>query len=217
MNTRPQETLSYRDLARQQARISRQVSLAELPRIKALVDALVTETLPAAVPESGRAGFDVVLQFSVDSRGFSHVEGGLSGQIILNCNGCAELLPHPLELSFACVIAESESIADGLVEDSRAGGETQLAEDVLVANGTEVTVAQIVEDEILLNLPERLCTSDPCERAPVLAYPADKADEAANAAQIGQSGGQFDGPAESDENPFSVLAELKVGSRRKDD
>ena len=205
MNTRPQEALSYRDLARQQARISRRVSLDALPRLEELVEAS-----ESAAAEGDRAGFDVVLQFSIDGRGFSRVEGGLSGQIALNCNGCAESLTHTLELNFACVIAESEAVAAGLVENSRSAGEAQLVEDLLVANGTEVTVAQIVEDEILLNLPERLCTSNPCERAPILAYPAEGEETAAvtAASETEQTG---------EENPFSVLAELKSGGGRTDD
>lgn len=236
MNTRPQEALSYRELARQQAQISRQISLTALPRLRELV-ALVApvEQTDAAEVESAAgvetvvgsepAAFAVTLRFSVDDRGFSRVEGELSGRIVLNCNGCAEILAYPLDLSFACIIAESEAVADTLVDDARAAGEFLQSEDVLVANGSEVTVAQIVEDEILLNLPERLCSSDPCERAPELAYPSasgspdgarTEADENAGS-RGGDENDERNSEKNGDENPFSVLAELKLGGRQKED
>lgn len=205
MNTRPQEVLLYRDLARQQARISRRLDLTALPRIMALVDALDGADVSAAGVDN-EPTFEVVLQFAVDASGFSRVEGELSGQVPLNCNGCAEVLLHQMRLTFGCVIAETEAIADGLVDDGRMGESSPLIADVLVANGTEVTVAQIVEDEILLNLPERLCTSEPCERAPELAYPAQgELDGNADADT------QAEKPLEGEENPFSVLAQLKQG------
>jgi hypothetical protein len=57
MNTRPQEVLSYRDLARQHARITRQIGLAELPRVLIL-----------AAGESA-APLDVTLTFAPDPDG----------------------------------------------------------------------------------------------------------------------------------------------------
>jgi len=189
MNTRPQETLSYRDLARQQARISRQIGLESLERLQALVP----EPDTSAAAANSTADFDVTLEFSVDPVGLCRVDGTVDGRIRLNCHGCAEELPHDLSLSFACVIAETEAIADGLRE-----GEDVLPVDVLVANGPEISIVQIIEDEILLSLPERLCLSDPCERAPGLEYPA-----------LGHEAGDTEA-AEDEENPFSVLRGLKT-------
>lgn len=185
MNTRPQEALSYRDLARQQARISRQISLGTLDRLKALVGEGDLES---------QAELEATLQFSMDPGGLCRVDGTISGEIVLSCHGCAETLPYPLSLSFGCLIAESEDVADGLTE-----GEGLPAQDVLVAGGTEISIGQIVEDEILLSLPERLCASSPCERAPALAYPADAA--AADAQTAEEDADR--------ENPFSVLRSLK--------
>ncbi len=209
MNTRPQEVLSYRDLARQQARISRRVGLEALPRLKELVDAADVTEVGCRVGSETDEAFEVRLQFSIDARGCSRVEGELSGRIGLACNGCAEVVAHPLNLTFSCVIAETEAIAHGLVEDSRAAGDGMLAEDVLVAGGAEVTVTQIIEDEILLSLPERLCTSEPCGRAPELAYPA----SGRHLADTGIGAEASD----EDENPFSVLAGLKLGSAEPDE
>jgi uncharacterized metal-binding protein YceD (DUF177 family) len=220
MNTRPQEALSYRDLARQQAHISRRINLNALPRLKALVESAdATEVGSAAGIEAGgieaggievEEGFEVALRFSIDARGFSRVEGELNGRIALQCNGCAETLGYPLTLTIGCVIVETEAIADGLVEDS--SGERMVAEDVLVAGGAEVTLTQIVEDEILLNLPERLCTSEPCERAPELAYPAFGVHQAESLTDSDSEG--EDG---NDDNPFSILADLKIGDGQQNE
>ena len=115
------------------------------------------------------------------------------------------MLAHPLRATFTCLIAESEAIASSLIEKGRSGGDSVPAEDVLVADGSVVTLAQIVEDEILLNLPERLCTSEPCERAPELAYPAESALAASE-----NKGAPADADATArEDNPFSVLADLK--------
>jgi uncharacterized metal-binding protein YceD (DUF177 family) len=210
MNTRPQEVLSYRDLARQQAQLSRQIGLDELSRLRELVARNDADgAIPADAYRAIRAkeganensaepgGFRVSLQFSMDPSGYARVEGTVVGSVYLSCNGCAELLRHELSLSVSCLIAETEAIADGLVE-----GDGILPVDVLVANGTEVSVAQIVEDEILLSLPERLCLSEPCERAPGLDYPA---------ADVETEGRAVDATAEED-NPFSVLRALKPDS-----
>jgi uncharacterized metal-binding protein YceD (DUF177 family) len=205
MNTRPQEALLYRDLARQQAQISRQIGLAALPRLTELL-------ADASDIEAGRS-FDVELRFSVDSQGCTRVDGEISGSVLLNCHRCAEVLRHPLQARFSCMIAQTEAIADSLVEEGRSGGDSVPAEDVLVANGNEVTVAQIVEDELLLNLPERLCVSEPCERAPELAYPADLTDGKAGADGAGgqRSAGTGEDTSGEADNPFSVLANLKLG------
>ena len=186
--------------------MSRQIGLDELSRLRELIDrndsddaddADVAEA-DTAIGTSDHAtvpaGFRVSLQFSMDPSGYARVEGTVVGSVNLNCNGCAEVLSHELSLSVSCLIAESEAIADGLVE-----GDGILPVDVLVANGTDVSLAQIVEDEILLSLPERLCLSDPCERAPGLDYPAQDLETEGRAAEV---------TAEED-NPFSVLRALK--------
>ena len=221
MNTRPQETLLYRDLARQQAQISRQIGLEALPRLKELLADVQDVDLPQDPAREGAdemaTAFDVALRFGTSDQGSCRVEGELTGAVLLSCHRCAEVLSHPLEATFSCLIAESEAIANSLIEKGRAGGDSVPAEDVLVADGSVVTVAQIVEDEILLNLPERLCTSEPCERAPELAYPADSGLESAATGET-ESGSESAGDDASgrEDNPFSVLADLKFDQSPKD-
>jgi uncharacterized protein len=181
MNTRPQEVLSYRDLARQQARISRQISLEELPRVT-----------PLAAGSSGTS-LDVALSFSQEPDGLVRVVGDISGRLALVCNGCAETLEHELKMTIDCVIVASEESA------SERGAEA----DVLLADGPEISLAELVEDEVLLGLPERLCVAEPCANAPELHYPA-----------LERAGQEVPPPAERADNPFSVLADLGVGEKR---
>ncbi|MEJ2088428.1 MAG: YceD family protein, partial [Gammaproteobacteria bacterium] len=145
MNTRPQEVLPYRDLARRQARISRQIGLEDLPRIMPL----------AAGPA---APLDVVLGFSHDPEGFVRVVGQIAGRLPLVCSGCAETVEHDFRTTFDLLIVATEETA------SERGAD----EDVLVADGSEINLLDLVEDEILLGLPERLCVTEPCTNAPAL-------------------------------------------------
>lgn len=194
MNTRPPEALPYLDLARQGMRVERQIAVSELARLAPLVAHLADERGPQAEPV-----LDVRLQFGQAPEGLVRVQGEISGEVGLVCHGCAEPLPHRLLVAFGCLIVESEAAACRLDEEGPAGGRPEA---VLVAGGREISLAEIVEDEILLALPERLCAADPCERAPALFYPARVgAAEDEAAAPEGRSGA---------DNPFSVLAELKI-------
>lgn len=171
MKTRPQEALLYRDLAKQKAHISRQTDLSRLPRLDELAG------------ESGQ--LNVELGFDLDPEGRSAIAGTIGGALELTCNRCAELMTHEFELRFRCIVVDSDQLAAEL------GGRT----DVLLVEGDRISVEELIEDEILLSLPERLCRATPCEYAPGLEFPADEA----------QAQTTSDEP-----NPFDVLAQLKT-------
>ena len=80
MNTRPQESLPYRGLARQRARISRRIALEQLPRLAGLVS------------RTNELVIDVILWFGQDRKGLVIVTGQVNGRLPLTCNGCAEEL-----------------------------------------------------------------------------------------------------------------------------
>ncbi len=186
MNTRSQDSLLYRDLARRGATLTRALTLDMLPRL---------QHLSAEGAASSSSSVDVTLRFSESESGAAVVEGRALVRLDLECHRCAEALPYELTAEFHCAIVGSEAQADAFAESGASS-------DVLVATGTTVTVAEIVEDELLLALPERLCASEPCENLPALSYPAGP--EAVAAAQAAAD-------EERSENPFSVLADLKAG------
>jgi uncharacterized protein len=167
MNTRPDERLPYLALARQGARVVRTVQAGELKRL--------AEIAP------GRGALQVEISFELDPEGRPWVAGAAQLMLAATCQRCLEVFDHELRTEFALCIVRDADLAQALANDV----------DVLVANGDAVTIADVVEDEIILSLPERLCTQTPCPHAPALDYPADAAGE----------------PAE--DNPFRVLSVLK--------
>lgn len=190
MNTRPQAALPYLELARQAARITRQIELKELSRLEDLV-------IEDGSPQSDTV-LTVDLQFGLAPDGPVRVQGAIRGDIGLLCHGCAEALPYHLSIDFDCLIVGSDEAARLVDAQAPPGGRLEA---VIVADGREISLAEIVEDEILLALPERLCRTEPCEWAPGLVYPAGSATDTGHDAVA-------DGAGPERDNPFSVLADL---------
>ena len=175
MNTRGHERLSYVDLAKQKARVTRQLDGSELSRFSQLVDFI------------GAA--EVELAFTFDDNGRTQVTGYAEVEAGVVCHRCSETLRRTIRVQVASCLVADEQLATAL------GAHRE----VLVTDGTEVTVAEIVEDELILGLPERLCENDPCELIPRFDYPA-HSDEG-------------DSEQDNEANPFSVLADLKTQNR----
>lgn len=167
MKPRPDERLSYRDLARQNARIAQQLPARALPRLAEL--------------EPEMAGVRVEVTFLLDHELRPWVEGSAELFGRLSCKRCFDRFERTLTATFRLCIVIDPALASELGEEV----------DVLVAETDQVTLAEVVEDELLLALPERLCLTDPCEFAPAFSYPAAEA--------------VVEEPAD---NPFSVLAAL---------
>ena len=173
MKTRQDEPLRYVELARQGARVERSLAGSDLPRWGQLVE----------------AGWSVqiVLEFSRDARGLSWVTGEYQARAGMLCTRCSEVLGHALSGQLTMCIVGDEGRASELASTC----------EVLVAHGDTVLLADIIEDELLLALPEQLCVTDECERMLPLAYP-----------------GAGEAPLEQPEsNPFDVLAALKQKHR----
>jgi uncharacterized protein len=190
MNTGPEDCLAYRDLARQEGRIQRSVKVTELPRICALLDPDPSVSPLKQPHEICPPDIKVDLKFRLDDDALAWVEGQAEGSLSLLCHRCAERVEFPLCARFDLCIVAQESVAQQYAH----------SRDLLMVEGSSVTIAEIIEDELLLALPEWLCSSEPCERMPALAYPAEGEPEA---------GPVQAGTADQD-NPFAVLKHLKV-------
>ena len=176
MKTRQDEALRYVELARQGARVERSLVREDLPRWSQLVNSEAT--------------VNVAFEFYRDDHGLSWVKGEFEACAALQCTRCSEVLEHAFTGQVKVCIVSTEEQASELAGDR----------DVLIAPGDLVVVADIVEDELLLAVPERLCVADPCQRALPQRYPAG---EQAHA-------GPSPHRKESDRNnPFDVLAALK--------
>ena len=123
----------------------------------------------------------VRLSFGRVDDGGIRIEGSLRVPIHVDCQRCLEAVPVDLSTDFAVVAVTGEADAARL----GAGG------DVLELGTCEPTLADVIEDELILALPQRPCARRDCEKAPPFAYPPE---------------------TERGENPFGALAALKKGN-----
>jgi uncharacterized metal-binding protein YceD (DUF177 family) len=170
MNTGPDERLSYLELARQGSRVERRLTAQEFSRLSSV----------ARILDS----VDVALQFNTDEQGRSWVSGSADALVQTRCQRCLGDFSRRLQARVRFCIAQ-EPQASELAREL----------DVFTADSGRVGLAELVEDDLLMALPERLCERDPCEHAPHLSYPAPESDTKESGADT--------------ENPFSVLAALK--------
>ena len=168
-----QERFRLSELAERQARISRRVDGVQLQRFSALCDC----------PEAIR----VQLEFRFDRHGVVRMDGDLAGRVVVACHRCLEPMPVEFESGFSVAIAGSETQA------TRLGAE----QDVLRIDGDQVGIAELIEDELILALPERPCLQADCPQAPSLAAP------------VGGSGDE----APEAKRPFAALEALKPAAR----
>lgn len=173
MKTRQEQSLRYVDLARQGARLVRSLSTEDLPRWSQLVD--------------GPGRVSVVLTFYRGEDGLPCVRGDYRAEAGLVCGRCLDVIDHAFSGSLDLCIVRDEARASTLAE----------GRDVLTVAGDQVLPAEIVEDELLLETPERLCGSVDCERVLPMSYPAATVEVA-------------EAP-----NPFGALARLKDNQERR--
>mgnify|MGYP001812899452 CR=1 FL=1 len=190
MNTGPQERLSYRDLARQQAQMQRSITLQDFSRLISVAGEGTDADTPVAV----------WLHFYQDVDGEPCVRGSASVALELLCHRCAEMVQYPLEAQWDVMIVDeagSDAAAIAIKAEHR---------DLFSAEGTTVAAVEIAEDELLLALPERLCRSEPCGLMPELAYPAQGVVE--EQLDAGQRGSDAGDSATGTRKPFAGLADM---------
>jgi uncharacterized protein len=122
---------------------------AALPRFSRLCEA--TETI------------SVKLQFNRDDQGRIVVDGHLRGDIELGCHRCEESVQRRIEVEFSAAVAFTEEQAA-----SWTGADADI--DIVVVTGQHLDVVELVEDELLLALPDRVCADDNCSNMPAMHY-----------------------------------------------
>lgn len=125
----------------------------------------------------------VTLEFDKDDGGVHVASGTLAGELSLTCQRCLGLLRYPIDIRFSVVMArgpdEAERLPAGL--------------DPLIIEDETLSIAELVEDEILLKLPIVPMHTASDSHGTCAPGSADRLEETGNASQ----------------NPFSVLAEFK--------
>ena len=107
------------------------------------------------------------LSFRLDDSGRVHVTGECAADAVVACSRCAEDVPVRLRAAVDARLVRSEAEARALIADC----------DVIVAPDREVSVAALIEDDLLLGIPEVGCDEpEQCRNAPSMACPAGAAE-----------------------------------------
>lgn len=97
---------------------------------------------------------DVELAFSVDENGHTRVHGRASVTGNVTCHRCSELVSTTINADIDAFVVESQQLAEELAQDF----------DVIELEEREVSVSELVEDDLMLSLPWRvICPNENCE------------------------------------------------------
>jgi len=130
MKDRLPEHIEPLRLARSQRLMKGRLPLSRMPR---LVESLVDTT----------GEIDVELEFDVDKSGVAWMEGHLTCTLSLCCQRCMQEMLLPVDTTFRLAMIESEAEIEQLGEEY----------EPLILDDALVSVAELVEDELILSLP----------------------------------------------------------------
>lgn len=170
MTTRKSNPPTYVDLAKAGAQIRRDIEPQSCIRLQAAAEAL--------------NGVRTTLTFGWDDQARLRVNGQATAELQLSCHLCTE--PVALEL-----VADVNGVLARNEDEAQFWRDQDADLNIIMVSGAELDELELVEDELLLRLPSKVCVDAACERRPDLAYPA------ADAAE------------QQDQRPFAALAELK--------
>ena len=141
------ERLPLTSLAAQAAVVERCLDGGELPRFRRLC--------------KSSEGIRARLAFGVGDEGGIAINGTLGATVVVDCQRCLDAIAVELRSEFSVVAVANEADAVRLAHRS----------DLLEVESLEPTLAEVIEDELILMLPMRPCERRDCDRAPALAYP----------------------------------------------
>ncbi|NJN52979.1 MAG: hypothetical protein HC809_15675 [Gammaproteobacteria bacterium] len=137
-------------LARQNGRWQGRLALAGFERVRELVSAA-----------SEDVAVEVALDFCRDDEGRCRVQGRAAVSTAVECGRC--LKPQPCRVDVAidlCVVGTEEQASA-----------VSAAVDPYVLSGEEVRITDLVEDDLILGLPNQVCTQgDDCPNRPPYTY-----------------------------------------------
>ena len=140
---------TYTELAKVGARLERRVAADDCTRLHAAA---------AEVHD-----VEAELSFSFDDAGRAVVRGTARARLELSCQLCAEPVVRTIVTDVDGVLAGSEG-------EAQAWRSADDPPHIIVVSGAEFDVVELIEDELLLQLPQRVCTDSDCERRPSLSY-----------------------------------------------
>ena len=171
MSTRLPERIDPLRLANRGTRLAGELPLSAMERLIAVVHQ-ATETAR------------VELEFDLDADGRARIAGRVSTVVQLLCQRCLKPVAWPVERSVGLTAVESPSQADNLAQDM----------DPLICGEAALKLLDIIEDELLLALPQEAKHREgQCAVRHQWSYGDDDS-------------GELERPRD---NPFAVLAQLK--------
>lgn len=169
MAERRPEDVTYRELGDRNATLARRVDAGMLPR---LAEA-------GRVVNAAEASFEFGLRQGFGKK-MPSVQGSASVRISLPCQWCDRWLERDIQAEFSVVLAVDEP--EAMARDSEPGHN-----EVIVVAGERFDPAELIEDELLMSIPYRVCEDEHCPSRPAARREVEEQ------------------PAES---PFKAMAEL---------
>ena len=147
--TPPPTRLNPWEFARNRGQWLGSVPAARLPRLAGAVERLLG---PA----------QVALQFTLDARGRCRIAGTARATARLACERCLSAMPREIVANIDMLAVRSDAAARQLTPEY----------DVCLLAQAETPIEALVEDDMLLSLPTRVCGEpEACPRAPARAWP----------------------------------------------
>ena len=174
MKDRLPEHIEPLRLARSQRLMQGRLPLSRMPRL--------AESLEDTTGE-----INVELEFDVDSSGIPWIKGHLSCTLSLCCQRCMQEMLLPVDTTFKLAMIESEAEIERLGEEY----------EPLILDDSLVSVAELVEDELLLTLP--IVPKHETQECHAVSIDNDPVEDIA----------ETDNKSEQKKNPFAALADLK--------
>jgi len=184
------DTIEPLALATQRRTLHGRLPLSSLQRLAPLL----SEAMEEATTSVDLRDVEYELEFGIDEGGIPHVRGLIQAILPLTCQRCMEPMDLPVSSRVQLGIVTSRSAAQQLPE----------LYDPLLLTDEGVSVATIVEDELILALPQvAMHESNECPKGDAFLQQ--------------QGDGQENASAPQRENPFAVLAQLKTPQSEKND
>jgi uncharacterized protein len=142
-----------------------------------------------AMLESCSGDVEVELHFFVDPQGGRRIDGSVQTQVQVQCQRCLQPMPLELDSQFAVAVVWSDSDAEHLPREL----------DPYIVGEEPQDVRDLIEDELIISLP--YVSYHEVGQCALAGYTNPEPEPAA--------------PADTKENPFKVLEQLKSGKVNK--
>ena len=169
MNSRTDGALTYQSLGQRKVLVERVVRAQQMSRLEAECSEL--------------GDLQVKLNFDRDARYRVVVNGIIEATAKISCHLCQEAVPYKLRTTFNATIASSEEQAEywNLGEESS-------GLNIVVIEAPRLDIVELVEDELLLDLPGQVCTDLTCVNRPSMVYDEGAGDELQSEKDLAHNG-----------------------------